>query len=418
MKRKWTTRIIGYILFAAFAIYLLFMIVSRTFEARKGKYQQKHISAIYKAKATDANQEELNFRRFLLENVSLNGGVIDLKPIHTFSVTEEEAKAKPEDKQIAFELRVYRVAFTSKNKITSGYILAFKSLKYREKKDGDFIDLMYKGSVENNIPSIMESGFEKHEFNQKLLKLGRIKLSLEFEPTPLLLKNDKQKGVAATYVSPSNIIFFADTASSLLTRSLTSKEKEIPSDIVARITTIKLSHVGYNAENKLDDKTETTLALITAKESEEKAPTKLTGLDLEYKNFKFTKEEIDAVKKYTKAKGADLVDLTDVKDALANGEKSVIRGIDLTKNFKEFNTQPILVTTGVILLILVAAYFLFAHRYVLEAVRKNKEQKAARIKEEENTKLNFEDAEVVEVTEASDETNSEVKEESTNEEAK
>ena len=54
----------------------------------------------------------------------------------------------------------------------------------------------------------------------------------------------------------------------------------------------------------------------------------------------------------------------------------------------------------------------------MEAVRKNKEQKAARIKEEENTKLNFEDAEVVEVTEASDETNSEVKEESTNEEAK
>ena len=96
MKRKWTTRIIGYILFAAFAIYLLFMIVSRTFEARKGKYQQKHISAIYKAKATDADQEELNFRRFLLENVSLNGGVIDLKPIHTFSVTEEEAKAKKE----------------------------------------------------------------------------------------------------------------------------------------------------------------------------------------------------------------------------------------------------------------------------------------------------------------------------------
>ena len=402
MKRKWTTRIIGYILFLGFASYILFMVASRSFEARKGKYQQNQINRIYKTNGKTEEEREINFKRFILENVSLNNGVIDFKPIFSYKVSPEELKDKEEDMQLAFDLRIYRVGFRNKSIYTSRYIIVFKELKYRKVKGGDFYDLMYKGSIENNIPSIMDKDFEKHKHNQDLLDLGRIRISLVFDKTPLILSGDsKNKGVASAFVSPANIIFFADKASSLLTRNL--KKGEQPSDeTIAKITNIKLTHITKEelnnlAKNKDHVLKETPLASISEDitKDDEKAPNKVGGLDLAYSKFRIEKKDIDeAISKIlTKKQGKDLIEHTELEG---------IKGINITPNLKEYNTQPILITVGAILLIIVAGYFLFGHRFVMEIIRAKKEQKKAN-SEEETSQLNLDDVEDATFTEASSE---------------
>lgn len=401
-------RVIGYLIYAGLVIFITFQISSKAMASRRAKYQDKYINKLYvESKSDDAATSQAYRERYLAEALGLQNGFIDLKPIYETAIVTPEIKDSKGTSfgTLDFEIKVYRAGFIGKKgKYTSGYVLYFS--KFDHVKGEQRVDLTYRTAQKDtifegeDIPGIFTKGFSQEVFEKHYFKL-----TLEFneEKFPILLNKEKEKGrVSSSLIIPSRPRF--------LTEEILKAEAGI-----ADVEAIKISYLPYTVVEELkaakkslldaeEDKYITAARIVrTGIGNNQPAIYFQEGLEaIGHENYEFKKAEVDNVEKFVKTKGTEEIPALPYAGH-AVGDKADVKiiRVNLSKCLGEFNKTPAIIIFVVLLLVVLATYFLFGHKHVMAKVRAKKAQKQAEV-EDPGFKVEdyVQDVEAEDVTEA------------------
>lgn len=369
MKKKWIMRSILYVAFAAFSIYILYSISNKVITNRVVDYQKKYINVLYKNINHTKQDYDASFKRFALETIGLQKGSIDFtKPVYEQSVTEVNYASEVTER-FYLDIKIYKTRLHQGKKIREGYTIFFPKFIY-VKGDKQY-DLSFRNDGNGN--AFFEKGFSKDA--QKLLENFQVTLNLGFDETPYLFKNANQKE-KEKFSSPISLYapLYIDS------ENLKADEK---GEKYSTVNCLSFTFKDKGEENKEPK----TILIIQDQATTNNDVTngRLVGLDLSKARYEFAKDS-----------NPTLFDHKSGNDKISDEAFVKYSKLDMSAALHEFDTKPALIITGVFLLVLVAAYFLFGHRYVMVYVKAKKDAKKLN---EKDPGFNIKDAEFSEIKE-------------------
>lgn len=354
MKKGNFMRYLGYALFAVAAFILVGMFFSTAKMGRTGNYFKDEVFPHFKN--YDQNDDYLN------EYVTVSNGFYDKDPIYTYKQDNAEAS------DIQFSLNIYRGRFTRvtnslyffpKESSSNGFIIEFKDLKY---KGEDIMDL-------NRL------------FDSKEAPVHLFRVYLRFSPA--VLPHVKQSDSTGAYAYTMNPLYPAIIDESLL---------RIDKDQLAELVEIRLVHVPYDADKKPNEDEKETLFVLNSdgQKIHGDKPIYLADLNLVNTNYTFTTAEV-AGKLPTEA------------EITANNLS--YKKLELS----QYNGSVTVTTLIVVLVVILAAYFMFGHKLVIAKIQEKRTakrmaaKKATSLAPKESIEADF--TEVAEDTTPSEEDN-------------
>ncbi len=400
MKKNLIMRILGYILYSVLAIFITVQIGVKTVEGRKGKYQYKYANQWYKKAGVETptptvdeiKKSEGYHARYLLEIISLRGGILNTVSIKRYSVKESDytKNGKKPDNILTFDLAIYQFVIPGKYP-RHGFTAYFESFKHGVKQeDGTYkyTDLTFRGKGKD----------EKDIFDKKFdaranFKRHIFKMHLGFaKPYPTLLTDTKAKeknktNIVDFIINPATPFYLEDIT------TLAKKGKTPSENVYSEIENIKITYVDTDKTEDEDIKNANLIDLVTISKGDDKtfskSIVKFNDLDLSYNAYKVSDEDIKNAEVVSKSTGSEENPILPKDGAVKHFVK-----LNLNKCLNEFNTIPAITITIVILLVLTATYFLFVHKVVMKKVKESREAKKA---EKEEKPEDIQDADFTEL---------------------
>lgn len=331
MKKGIITKVLGYVIFLVAALLVIGMFFSTSRRGRTGEFYQNEVYPHYLTYDQNSN--------YFDGYVTASNAFYDRDPIFTYSNFDNE------ESELHFSLNIYRMRqtvtqdklyFFEQKRVVNGYIVEIKDLSYKN------VDLMELTRGVNEDPS-----FEHY-----------LRVTLGFSPA--VLPNVQQNDNAYSYtLVPAYPAMISDLILDL-------NEKGVESYAV--LEKIQIWHYPLDEEKQPIDDQKQLLYMFSADDvmdEGDEVTVNVKGLSLERDDYLITNDEVA---------GAFPTDL-EMSNANFYYEK-----LDLSA----YNGRVVRTVLIVSAIAVVAAYFMFAHKLVMNKIHETRTQKKLNAKKTES----------------------------------